>query len=152
MKSCIFCELIKKESGDHRIFNTWCGDPGKVCHCYFWWWAFWLFCCSAFHWKWCREKNIGFIAFFKVLLLGAVLETIAKENLLVATQAAGDTLLKGSNLVLLEIFSCHRACSGLSQLEKLHPGKLKNSRGRGTFCAVDCRLFNFHEILWRSWW
>ena len=30
-----------------------------------------------------------------MLLLGAVLETIAKENLLVATQAAGDTLLKG---------------------------------------------------------
>ena len=37
-----------------------------------------------------------FIICFKVLLLGAVLETIAKENLLVATQAAGDTLLKGS--------------------------------------------------------
>ena len=66
MKSCIFCELIKKEFGDHRIFNTWCGDPGKVCHCYFWWWACWLFCCWAFYWKWCMErKNIDLIAFFK---------------------------------------------------------------------------------------
>ena len=34
-----------------------------------------------------------------MLLLGAVLETIAKENLLEATQAAGDTLLKGSCLI-----------------------------------------------------
>ena len=34
--------------------------------------------------------------------------------------------------------------SGLSQLEQLHPGKLKNSRGRGTFCAVDCRSPSGH--------
>jgi len=78
----------------YRIFNTWCGDPGKV------------------------------------LLLGAVLETIAKENLLVATQAAGDTLLKG-----------------LLQLENLHPDKLKNSRGRGTFCAVDCSTTKLRDQL-----
>ena len=65
MKSCIFWELIKKEYGDHRIFNTWCGDPGKVCHCYFWWWACWLFCCWALYWKWWMEINIGLIAFFK---------------------------------------------------------------------------------------
>ena len=53
------------EFGDNRIFNTWCGDPGKVCHCYFWLWASWLFCCWAFHWKWCMEKNVDLIAFFK---------------------------------------------------------------------------------------
>ena len=36
-----------------------------------------------------------------MLLLGAVLETIAKENLLEATQAAGETLLKGSLLIII---------------------------------------------------
>ena len=168
MKSCIFCELIKKEIGDHRIFNTWCGDPGKVCHCYFWWWACWLFCCWALYWKWRREKILVSQLSSKVLLLGAVLETIAKENLLVATQAAGDTLLKGSNLALLEILRCHttaqvsaswRSCTRASwrTREAEEPSVLLTAG-----CSIFTKYYEDHdgrnimqimveEILCRSW-
>lgn len=69
----------------YRIFNTWCGDPGKV------------------------------------ILLDAVLQTISKEKLLESTVVAGNVLLEG-----------------LKDLEARFPQFLANSRGRGTFCAIDC--------------
>merc|ERR1719320_253713 len=57
----------------------------------------------------------------KLILLDAVLKTIKKDDLLGNTLAAGDVLL-----------------SGLKDLEGRYPQYLKNTRGRGTFCAVDC--------------
>ena len=153
MKSCIFCELIKKEIGDHRIFNTWCGDPGKVCHCYFWWWACWLFCCWAFYWKWCMEKkNIDLIAFFKGSSTWCRPWDHRKGKPVSGHPGCRRYLAERFQLSTAGNIQMSHNSSGLSQLEKLHPGKLKNSRGRGTFCAVDCRLFNFHEISWRTWW
>jgi len=77
-------ESLRPKQG-YRIFNTWCGDPGKV------------------------------------ILLDAVLKTISKENLLESTERAGNVLLQG-----------------LKDLETRFPQYLANSRGRGTFCAVDC--------------
>jgi 4-aminobutyrate aminotransferase/(S)-3-amino-2-methylpropionate transaminase len=63
---------------------------------------------------WCGDPS-------KVILLDAVLKTIARDNLLAGTLAAGEALL-----------------AGLRQLEARFPHLLANSRGRGTFCAVDC--------------
>lgn len=57
----------------------------------------------------------------KLLLLDAVLKTIKTDNLLQNTLQSGDTLL-----------------TGLTQLQDQFPQYLKNARGRGTFCAVDC--------------
>ena len=57
----------------------------------------------------------------QLILLDAVLKTIKKDDLLGNTLAAGDVLL-----------------SGLKDLEGRYPQYLKNTRGRGTFCAVDC--------------
>jgi 4-aminobutyrate aminotransferase/(S)-3-amino-2-methylpropionate transaminase len=57
----------------------------------------------------------------QVILLDAVLQTIEREQLLAGTLAAGEALL-----------------AGLRQLEATFPHLLANSRGRGTFCAVDC--------------
>jgi len=57
----------------------------------------------------------------KLILLDAVLKTIKKDDLLGNTLAAGDVLL-----------------SGLKDLEGRYPQYLKNTRGRGTFCAIDC--------------
>ena len=56
-----------------------------------------------------------------MVLLGAVLETIAKERLLEGTVAAGAALMEG-----------------LRELERRFPHLLANTRGRGTFCAIDC--------------
>jgi len=57
----------------------------------------------------------------KLVLLDAVLKTIKKDDLLDNTLATGDVLL-----------------SGMKDLEGRFPQYLKNSRGRGTFCAIDC--------------
>ena len=84
----------------YRIFNTWCGDPGKVVQ---------------------MVKEEGATMDLQVVLLGAVLETIAKERLLEGTLAAGAALVEG-----------------LGELEGRFPHLLANTRGRGTFCAVDC--------------
>jgi len=63
---------------------------------------------------WCGDPS-------KVVLLDAVLKTISREGLLASTQAAGDVLL-----------------AGLRDLESRFPAHLSNTRGKGTFCAVDC--------------
>ena len=55
------------------------------------------------------------------MLLDAVLKTIKKENLLQNTLDSGNVLL-----------------NGLKDLQSRYPKYLKNARGRGTFCAVDC--------------
>ena len=57
----------------------------------------------------------------QLILLDAVLKTIKKDDLLGNTLATGDILL-----------------SGLKDLESRFPQYLKNTRGRGTFCAIDC--------------
>jgi len=57
----------------------------------------------------------------KLILLDAVLKTIKKDDLLGNTKASGDILL-----------------SGLKDLETRFPQYLRNTRGRGTFCAIDC--------------
>jgi len=57
----------------------------------------------------------------KLVLLDAVLKTIKKENLLQNTLDSGNVLL-----------------NGLKDLQSRYPKYLKNARGRGTFCAVDC--------------
>jgi len=56
-----------------------------------------------------------------LVLLEAVLTTIAKENLLARVTEVGDQLFKG-----------------LDDLSAKYPGVINNTRGRGTFCAVDC--------------
>jgi len=56
----------------------------------------------------------------KLLLLDAVIKTIKKDDLLNNTLATGDVLM-----------------SGLTDLESRFPQFLSNTRGRGTFCAVD---------------
>jgi len=57
----------------------------------------------------------------KLVLLEAVLNTIAKENLLKRVSDVGDQMM-----------------NGLEDLSKKYPGLISNIRGRGTFCAVDC--------------
>jgi len=57
----------------------------------------------------------------KLVLLDAVLKTIRSENLLQNTLASGDVLMKG-----------------LLDLQSRYPQFVKNARGRGTFCAIDC--------------
>jgi len=57
----------------------------------------------------------------KLVLLKAVLDTIETDNLLENTMKSGDTLL-----------------SGLLDLQARYPQYLRNARGRGTFCAIDC--------------
>ena len=57
----------------------------------------------------------------QLILLDAVLKTIKKNDLLVNTLATGNILL-----------------AGLKDLESRFPKYLKNTRGRGTFCAIDC--------------
>ena len=54
-------------------------------------------------------------------MLEAVLNTIAKENLLKRVSDVGDQMM-----------------NGLEDLSKKYPGLISNIRGRGTFCAVDC--------------
>ena len=56
-----------------------------------------------------------------MILLDAVLKTIAADNLLQNTMESGDVLMKG-----------------LTDLQRKYPQYLKNARGRGTFCAIDC--------------
>ena len=90
-----------------------------------------------------------------MLLLGAVLETIAKENLLVATQAAGDTLLKGppcphytvvNTLVILILILTIRTEPAWA----VAPGKVEELTGqRNLLC---CRLQVTQWTLSRSWW
>ena len=63
---------------------------------------------------WVGEKS-------KLILLEAVLDTIAKENLLGRVTEVGDDMLRG-----------------LEDLSSKYPGVFSNVRGRGTFCAVDC--------------
>jgi len=72
---------------------------------------------------WCGDPS-------KVVLLDAVLKTISKDSLLSSTQAAGDTLL-----------------TGLRTLEARYPQHLANSRGRGTFCAVDCTTSSLRDTI-----
>jgi len=57
----------------------------------------------------------------KMILLDAVLNTIKTENLLAETQKTGDVLMQG-----------------LLQLQNAYPAILNSTRGRGTFCAVNC--------------
>jgi len=57
----------------------------------------------------------------KLLLLDAVLKTIKKDNLLENTLEAGEVLMQG-----------------LRDLQTRYPQYLRNARGRGTFCAIDC--------------
>jgi len=57
----------------------------------------------------------------KLVLLEAVLDTIEKEDLLTRVQQVGDDMI-----------------NGLEDLSDKYPGVIKNTRGRGTFCAVDC--------------
>jgi len=57
----------------------------------------------------------------KLVLLDAVLKTIRSENLLQNTLESGDVLMKG-----------------LLDLQSRYPQFVKNARGRGTFCAIDC--------------
>ena len=57
----------------------------------------------------------------KLILLEAVLDTIAEENLLARVTEVGDEMI-----------------SGLHSLASKFPGVFSNVRGRGTFCAVDC--------------
>jgi len=57
----------------------------------------------------------------KLLLLDAVLKTIKRDKLLENTLEAGEVLM-----------------SGLTDLQTRYPQYLKNARGRGTFCAIDC--------------
>jgi len=56
----------------------------------------------------------------KLILLDAVLKTIAKDDLLANTVKTGELLMKG-----------------LEDLQTLYPGCIKNARGRGTFLALD---------------
>merc|ERR1712198_244881 len=60
----------------------------------------------------------------KLVLLEAVLNTIAKENLLKRVSDVGDQMM-----------------NGLEDLSKKYPGLISNIRGRGTFCAVDWHTF-----------
>jgi len=57
----------------------------------------------------------------KLVLLEAVLNTIAKENLLTRVAEVGDKMMQG-----------------LDDLAGKYPGVISNTRGRGTFCAIDC--------------
>jgi len=63
---------------------------------------------------WVGEKS-------KLILLEAVLDTIAKENLLDRVTEVGDDMILG-----------------LEDLASRYPGVFSNVRGRGTFCAIDC--------------
>ena len=57
----------------------------------------------------------------KLVLLDAVLKTIRSDNLLQNTLESGEVLMKG-----------------LLDLQSRYPQFVKNARGRGTFCAIDC--------------
>lgn len=57
----------------------------------------------------------------KLVLLEAVLQTIARENLLDRVTEVGNEMVKG-----------------LEDLSLKYPGVINNTRGRGTFCAIDC--------------
>jgi len=57
----------------------------------------------------------------KLLLLDAVLKTIKRDKLLENTLQSGEVLM-----------------SGLKDLQTRFPQYLRNARGRGTFCAIDC--------------
>jgi len=58
----------------------------------------------------------------KVLLLEKVIEVIKRDSLLENVQITGEILL-----------------NGLKDLSKKYPSQMMNARGRGTFCAFDCK-------------
>ena len=56
----------------------------------------------------------------KLLVLNATIKTVKEENLIENADKTGDVLL-----------------NGLKNMSKQHPQLIRNTRGRGTFCAVD---------------
>ena len=113
----------------YRIFNTWVGDPGKVCR----WLAKWVQnVCSNHSWfQWFRQWTMEIIRlnyynghlvhysnsnkefqkanFLQIVLLGAILKAIKQDKLLENTLATGEVLMKGKYVgnvqsLALEVF------------------------------------------------
>lgn len=57
----------------------------------------------------------------RLVTLEPVVNEIREKNLLALARESGEVLL-----------------SGLKSLQNAYPGLIKNARGAGTFCALDC--------------